>query len=368
MDAINKDLSLDDGTTLRYLKKDKKYFLNQSTLLYGQTNSGKSVLIDEIMYLCKDFIPNVFVICKTVVTTTSSPYYRKIPSNCIKSDVTVEWLTEFMETQKGRAALYLTANDMTILGQVFDKIKTPTDDMNKNSILQLSNSRIQNIMRNNTLDFGQKSSQKTEIEDICNEYLKKLYKDCIRKNKIRLESFTNLTMGEICCIKNLDFNPNILLILDDCATHLKKWVKASPTLKDIFYYGRHIFVTLIIAAQDDKELDSELRKNAIISVFTTSQASNANFDRSSNSYSKDIKKRAVVCSNKVFNSSEKARNHKKLVYHSKSDNDNFYYTIANIYPPFRMGCQSIWDLDDNINKLNSEITNDSAFFKIYYNQ
>ena len=54
-----------------------------------------------------------------------------------------------------------------------------------------------------------------------------------------------------------DFNPNIMLILDDCASQFKKWYKKSSIIKQIFYEGRWRFFTTVITAQDDKEIDSD---------------------------------------------------------------------------------------------------------------
>ena len=365
---MEKDLLLSDGSFLRYLKKDYKFYLNQTTLLFGQTASGKSTIINDIMYMCKDYIPNIFVICLSVVTVSSSDYYNKIPTNCIKSTVTKEWLEDLMRIQKGRASIYKTASDRATQKRVFDKIATSNEFALENDILNKSNSFINIINNNSKLDFAQKKEQISEIEDIRNKHLKELYKTHIRKNKIRLETRNDLTKEEICCVKNLDFNPNLMLILDDCASSFKKWVKESTIIKEMFYMGRHSFITLIISSQDDKEIESELRKNAIITIFTTSQAANANFCRASNSYSKLIKQRADLCTNRVFNN-QSNRNHKKLVYHSKSHQDNFYYTIADLYPQFRMGCNSIWELDKGISELNKESNADeSHFFTQYYDK
>jgi hypothetical protein len=365
---MDKDLILDDGTTLKFLKKDPKFFLNQTTLLFGQTASGKSCLIDEIMYLCKDYIPNIFVICLSVVTISSSAYYNKIPTNCIKSTVNKEWLEDLMRIQKGRAAIYKTANDPSTLKLVFDKVKSSNEIALENDILNKSASFINTINTSAKLDFAQKKEKTTEVEDIRDRHLKELYKTYIRKHKISLENKSNLSKEEICCVKNIDFNPNLMLILDDCASSFKKWVKESTIIKEMFYMGRHSFITLIISSQDDKEIDPELRKNAIITIFTTSQAANTNFDRASNSYSKYIKKRSEACTNRVFNN-QNTKNFKKLIYHSKSFQDHFYYTIADLYPPFKMGCNSIWELDKGISELNKDSNDDeNQFFSQYYNK
>ena len=62
--TTNKDLVLADGSKLKWFKKDYKYFLNKTTLIYGRTQSGKSTIVEECLYLCKDYLTAVFVICQ----------------------------------------------------------------------------------------------------------------------------------------------------------------------------------------------------------------------------------------------------------------------------------------------------------------
>ena len=40
-----------------------------------------------------------------------------------------------------------------------------------------------------------------------------------------------LPKKEKCALMYLDFNPNILLILDDCASKFKKWYKKTNVIK-----------------------------------------------------------------------------------------------------------------------------------------
>lgn len=366
---MNKDLPLPDGTNLAWFDKDYNRFLNKTTLIYGATQSGKSTIIDEIMYLCGPYISTVFVICQSSLTVSSSPYNGKIPDNCIKSNVTKEWLEEFMENQKGRAAIYKTANDMITLKSVYNKIKTSDTDRIINTILSSTEGRINQTNSNIKLNFAQKKEHIESINNIKNTELTKWYKKFIRNKKPSLEQFTNLSMDEKCCINYLDFNANVLLILDDCAASFKKWTKESNIIGEIFYNGRHSFITQIISAQDDKLIDSELRKNALATIFTTPQAATANFTRASNSYSKDTKKKAEICIKAIFeNRHQSVRNYKKLVYiNSMSITDPFAYTIAEIYEHFRIGCNALWALDGKINDLNKDSCGTNEFFNKYHN-
>lgn len=368
MKEQSKDLLLEDGSTLKWFKRSHENFLNKTTLIYGRTNSGKSTIIDEIMFLCKEYIVGIFVICQSSVTPTSSPYYKKIPTNCIKTGVTKEWLESIMEIQKGRAAIFKTANDINVLKKVCKKLQNPSVKQNEFLIISETEKCIQSIKSNNKLDFAAKKEQITHVESIRDINLINVYKNAIRKYNVTLESRTDLLEDEICCIKFIDFNPNLMIVYDDCAAMFKKWVKDSTIIKEMFYNGRHYFITQIIGLQDDKEADSELRKNALVSIFTTAQASTGNFSRASNSYSPSEKTRSSQCIKRIFNSDTQSmtKNYKKLVYLQQS-NDPFAYMIANLYDDFRMGCDALWEIDDKINEKSGIRGSDNVFFSKYSN-
>lgn len=367
MEKTNKDLSLEDGTNLKWFNNDYNCFLNKTSIIYGRTQSGKSTIIDEIMFLLKDYIAIPFVICQSSITISSSPYFGKLPNNCIKSGVTKEWLENFMEMQKGKAAIYKTANDIKTLKNLFNKIKTSESGEAEAAIQQYGERYVRNISANVRLDFGQKRDQITNINNIQELHLVTLYKKSIRKNKFTLENNSTLAPDERCCVNYLDFNPNTMLIFDDCAASFKKWVKESTSIKEMFYNGRHYYITQIISSQDDKELESELRKNALVSIFTTQQAATANFERKSNSYSKSEIKRAELCARRVFSTSDNlAKNYKKLVYLQNGDINPFCYTIATIHDNFRIGCDAVWDLDTKILELKQNDNSNNAFFNKFY--
>ena len=63
--------------------------LHKTTLVFGSSGSGKTTIMEEILYLLKNHIPNYLVICSI---TTSQPYLKKLPAMCVKEDFTKELL------------------------------------------------------------------------------------------------------------------------------------------------------------------------------------------------------------------------------------------------------------------------------------
>lgn len=360
----DKSLFLSDRTKLRYFLKSYKWFLNRTTIAYGRTNSGKSTIIEEIMYLCKEYIPTVFVIAPT--NASNGTYTNKIPSQCIRKKLEVEWLDKFLSRQKQSSDAYNNANKLEILKRLFDRISDETSQNLELTIAKKSKNSIIFIEESN-MDFPQKKNQRAQILEDRDNMLRKLYKTTIRFNKVNLEQMSDINKAEKAALSFLDFNPNVMLILDDCASTFKKLYKKSSAMKEIFYEGRHYNITTIISAQDDKEIDSELRKNTTISIFTSSQAATSNFERAANGYAKHEKTRAKCCIETVFKQDENdIKHYQKLVY-VQGEADPFRYTIADIYDDFRMGSIPMWEFSDKLKSRGDTLSKNNVLIDKYAN-
>ena len=113
-------IHLPDKSKLHWLKKSYKNFLGRTTLLYGRTKSGKSVLIEEIMYLCKDFIPTVFVISPT--NAANGTYTGKVPGKCIKKELSPEFIESLLTRQKNVSEMCNIAKELPVLKSLFDLV------------------------------------------------------------------------------------------------------------------------------------------------------------------------------------------------------------------------------------------------------
>lgn len=358
----DRSLFLSDRTKLRWLTKSHTDYLNKTTIIYGRTNSGKSTIIEEIMFLCKDFIPTVFVVAPT--NSSNNAYTDKIPSQFILKELDVDWLDKFLTRQKNSAGAYINANKIDILKDLFNRISDDTATALEISIAKKAHNSML-MIDESSMEFIEKKKQKAQILVDRDEMLRKLYKTSIRHNKVALEQKSDLRKSEKAALSFLDFNPNVLLILDDCASKFKKMYKKSSAIKEIFYEGRHYFITLIISSQDDKEIDSELRKNTTISIFTTAQSATSNFERSSNGYPKHEKLRAKLCTETVFKQDDNdIRHYQKLVY-IQNQSDPFRYTIADVRDDFRMGSKPMWEYSDKIKSKQDSLNKDNPLFDKY---
>jgi hypothetical protein len=363
----NKCLLLEDGTKLKYLQKKYNYFLNQTILIYGVRNSGKTTLIDEIMYLCRNHIVFPFVISQT---TETGAFAGKVPINCIKNDITKEWIEQFLIKQRGRAKIYNEVNKLKNLKSLFDKIKSDHCSNLERTINDGAERCIDNIKNNPKLNFPKKKERINAAEKIRTEKLFELYRNNIRSHRLQLEKISStLNKIEKLCLVYLDFKPHVMMIFDDCASDIKKWCSESTTIQKIFYNGRHYYITMIITTQDDKKVDPGLRKNSTVSIFTDQQTANGNIERGANNYTKYQKKRAELCIKEIFRDTGMGENHKKLVYLQTNSEDPFFYALADTYDDFTIGCPGVWKLDEKIEEAKGgENNNDeSSFFDQYFN-
>ena len=173
----SKTIYTDSGIPIPWLEKDVDNYLDKTTLIFGGSGSGKTTIIEEILYLCKSYIPNYIVI---VPKTSDKVYRKKLPARCIKDDITKKQLQKIWDRQFNFAQLYNVANDPANLESLFNKIYDRPSIVMVKAITQRANDLISNIENNHALDFGQKNSQKSAIEDLRNKKLKTLYKKTIR--------------------------------------------------------------------------------------------------------------------------------------------------------------------------------------------
>jgi hypothetical protein len=363
-----KYLILRDGSKLGWLEKDYNYYLRKCTLIFGSSGTGKSTIIDEIMFLLKPHIPLCFVIAPT--NMSNQAYTGKVPKKFIKDgrdlNKLVEWLEKFVTRQKHTAQLYMTANNLKNLQSLFDKVSdAPAKELEKSIIRKAEDSLIF-IDDSGAMNFAQKKAQKSTVKTERDRMLRKVYKTSIRYHKIALEGLKTLSKVERVALTFLDINPHVLLVLDDCASKFKKLYKMTTAIKEIFYEGRQYFISTLISSQDDKEIDSELRKNSMVNIFTTAQIATSAFERASNGYPKHVKERSKVAIETVFKQDpSKPKHYQKLAY-IQNLQDPFRWFMADMYDDFRICSDSCWDLEDKIGeKAGYEDEENNPFFDKY---
>lgn len=362
----NTSIFSEDGTEIPLFSKDYTYFLNKSIILYGSSGSGKSMIMRDILYILKDHIPNILVIAPT--NHLNNSFDDIIPPQLIFPDVTEELIQNIFKRQKTVVKLYNMVNDYQRLENIYNKLAQPSDNSIKYKIINSYSTIKHKYQENRDLNHVEKKIKLKELDDLHKKSLTEFYKRVI--NRYRQMIITNSNIHnkfddiEFKIIKCININPNFLLILDDCAYNANIWGKYNE-IKEIFMNGRHHKITFMISFQDDKLLDSGLRKNAFINIFTTEIVCNAFFQRSANNFTKQEKNKMTKLALSIFNDPKyKEKNYKKLVY-IKDKNPNVYYILADYIDDFKFGSDYLHSLcdrvkrksDSNEESFNNEINN-----------
>jgi energy-coupling factor transporter ATP-binding protein EcfA2 len=331
-----------------------KLFLDKSTILYGESSSGKSTIIVAMLKELQPYAEQIIVISPS---DRSNRTYSSgiVPLPCIHYKITEKLLNDIWERQEALGAVYSRANEIAVLKRLFDRLNL--EHVNKIiSDVQKRQKEYENEIRNQFLDESTCIAKTEEMEKDFKKLTALIYKRYINENSARLMRM-QLTEAEAFSLKYLNLNPRMILIFDDCSAQLKAF-KSHRVIQDLFYQGRHTFITPIIACHSDKNLDSELRKNAFVNIFTQEKSAHAYFHRGTNDFDKEDKKEADKCCKIAFSHTAKFQ---KLVW-IRLEN-RFYKFTAKLHPKFQFGSPIINEFCKMIQNDGVSISSENRFLQ-----
>lgn len=341
-----------DGHQIPPLELTASMLTEKTVVLYGPSQSGKTVIIKHCMKLLSSAIEQCLVIAPTepanqsykgIVDAPFIHYQLALPgSKCKKAgDNELEFLQAIWDRQEIMAGIYNRANDPEVLARLFARLPRDQREDGRRVIAAVSEKR-KKVLAQISLRGGEESSREStrkEIDDKYRRLLVLLYKRYIEPNYAQLRTLSNLSDDEKWCLDYLSFNPRILLNFDDCAAALKP-VLGKEIFRKLYYQNRHSFITAIMAFQDDTDLNTNLRRNAFVSIFTTPQVANSYFERRTNQFSKEERKFAEAIIPEIF-----SKGHRKMAYIREDPTRQHFYYIEVPYPkPFRFGSEAFHEL------------------------
>ena len=376
---INKDDSIkilfkqkdatDEEIVIRKFPNDINSIMNKSVILYGPSGSGKTRIIRDFMHTTKLCYPLVFAFVPT--NAQKHDYDSLIPKPLVFESFDLKNIKEIYTRQKSTTEVYNNANNLKILNSLFLRIATPKDKIFHKKLLFFKDHAITKSEQKNQ-SLADKKSKYDEIEEIFKNKLIHFYKQVINPNVRKLQAM-DLSEKEKYALTFRNLNPRILILFDDAFTEVMDLIRKGKkqkdeTIKNFFYKGRWANITHWYGFQDEKGLDSEIRKNVFINVFTDKQVAMSYFTRPANSFTCLEKKKAEAVINAVF-SEENIPQHYKLVY-SRSDKNKFYYIIANEYVDndIQMCSKSVRDFCKKIGKVEDNFDTNNPFFAAFKNQ
>lgn len=337
--------------------------LDRTTLLYGESNTGKSTIICDILKKIQPFADMIIVFCPT--DNTNRTYSGEeggigiVPKPLINNFPTEEKLNNIIQRQEVFVALHKRAQSPIILESLFNRLNLVKI---KEQINAAKLKRAEALNKLSSIkDPSDKQEKESKIEELYKAFFTSTYKRYITKFQSQLSQM-NLTDDERHTLKYMNFNPRTVVIFDDCAANFQslKTKTGKSLLNKIFYQGRHISLTVLVSLQDDKDMSSELRKNAFISIYTSQAVAMSYFNKTSNAISPEIKKQVNIWCKDIFRVKE---DNVKLMY--SREHNKFYKFKATKHPPFKFLRGPILELMEKIEKKGTVVDQNNKFFELF---
>lgn len=307
-------------------------FIDQMTILYGESKTGKSTIIIDILHHLNNHVDQIIVYAPT---DRSNDTYQSgvVPMPCIHYEVNVKTLEDLYERQEALTLVYKRANAPHVIDGLIARI----NDSRINKVLSdLSAARDKAVSEICKTTEGIIAEQQiAALTDRHNRYVASFKKALIERHKAKLLIGAN--DDERHAIKYLHLNPRIVVIFDDCTEQLDK-IKREPIMQKFAYQGRHQFITTIIAIHTDKNLDPAFKKNAMNCIYTEESCMMAYIDRPSNSFGKEARRAAFEAIKSAFTPLAKFQ---KLIW--VREEKKYYRFTAQKHPNFSFGSPLLWE-------------------------
>lgn len=331
---------------LPFFDIDTDRFFNQTTVIYGAPKTGKSTIIDAILYSLQDLIPNIIIISPTDLVNCA--YSKRVPLGCVHVTITKQLLQKIIKRQQECMRIHEIINRLDHLKNMFNKMNVD-NKLKKYSqdIVRIARGRT-SIIENSRMEWPSIQAQKKKIFDARDNTLRQIYKSGIRNSPYPK---SRLSVLDRYIVKYLDLNPYMMLVMDDCASQLKTLSKCAELLQ-LFTLVRHLGISVIIAAHNDTNLVPGLRNSAFTSIFTDEESVGVFFGRGSSTsgISREKKKQAIETAELLFRDDVHGHNYKKLVFtkHKLQTGQNqwsqFHYAYVTIHDKFKICSRHLWDL------------------------
>lgn len=315
------------------LKSD--LLLDKSIAIYGGSASGKTTLIRHILFLLSDHIDTAIVYCPSDMTNKSYSGDGLIPPVFIHEKIEPKDLKDIFERQQAITETCEPANDIHKLRALYCKIRSSEVD---NTIENLQK-KLEEHSKNPSLPAETKENLRADTE----KFIKAIYKHHLSNNLAKIEQVA--TPAERNILKDLNTNPRLLLIFDDCTEQLMKVCGNSRSTKngateagELFYRGRHCNITIVLAVHSEATLAPDFRKNIHLNIFCDRANASTFFTRANSGFGTEIKNTAALAIGETFE-----KKHHKLLY--IKEKNAFHAIIASLHPEkFQFGSKEYHEL------------------------
>jgi len=336
--------------------------LNQMILFYGPSKTGKSFAMRSFLKKIQPYISFAMVVSPTEPSNKS--YMGIVPDPFIHYDMTERTLAllEIMwERQEAIVGLYNLAHDTPHLLAIYKHCRTDESDKQLKTVLATRARVLKHLPKHN----HKQRERRDRIKQQTDKLLISIYRKQIDRSREQLKS-APLTTQQWAIINNLHINPNMVLILDDCAAELKKFMN-HDIIRKLAYQARHNHITTYIAAQDDTDIGASFRRNAHLSLFTTRGTMSMFTKRPTNGLDPKTRRLADEINNEIFGRAnvDKEFEFVRMVY-DRTPADGAYFKYLNEDPPskFRLGGSSVWEYSGAVSVSDHSVNTNNRFYDV----
>jgi hypothetical protein len=346
------ELVTESGRVVPALRLTKRDIMDRTFMLYGPSNSGKTMITKHLLDQLKGEVDQVVVVSPTEKSNQS--YANYVPQPLIHYEFSAP------DPKNPRKRLTGTKGAEVFLQTIWDRQQMLLDTYNRanDSAVLLS------LYGRTGAELRAEAGPILEgIQALRAKSEKALQKKCQDKGELtkRLDE-AKFTTAEQWSLSYLDLKPGLVLVLDDCAADIKSIFK-KPEMRRYFYQNRHYKVTVIMSFQDDTDLDANLRKNAFYSIFCTDVVCQSYFTRTANGFAREVKKEVEEITPLIYDA-KGGHKYRKLVFvRDDPKGVKFYHFTAPQPKEQFFGSPAVLELCHAMKSPDSHLNSENPFYR-----
>lgn len=350
---------------LSFINLETDDLLKKSIALYGQSGSGKSVMLTHLLSKLKCI---ECAICWNPGEDQNETFKGIIPRPAVHTDIDENCIRKILERQDMLSTMYVKSRDIETLRLVILKMGLHKE---KQQIQQIEHIRDKVISKiKSRYPQHEQQSKIGTLNKKCNEILIKAMKNMISKNTDKAKSiYKSLNESERICVKYAKMKPpHLLMAFDDCGAIFNNF-KNSDWFKKIFKEGRHKHITSIWLCQGVNDLPADWRRGIFVNIFCGSESIIPFMENKGNGFTPKQKKQAFSLIEIVYelddpNRKPEDKKHHKLVYiRDDPKGKSMYYTKAEMHSTFEFGGKQYQSYLKRITKSDGDMDKNNTFYQ-----
>lgn len=319
--------------------------LDQTTIIFGRTNSGKTVLTSAILKHLSQYIPKFF----GILGIPEKNIIAKMIPNCYFSDdfdvpaareqfekrpkkkhedapqlidlLNAFWYQqELLSKEFAENKAKIQANSGK-LRKKFINCLPPKIKMDYNNKIHLINTKLKECLKN-----CKNEEARNELKKTAGEYMIDYAENLIIKQSSKILRHPDINSKEKEILKWINSNTRLCIIFDDVLELINE-IKKEKVMTQLATKGRHRGITTLMLVQEDTLLENTQRKNAHVLIFCDKSSLSTVTSRQGFGFTKKDRERLDYFAEEIFDKKSYGK-YAKLMYAKFDEEGEFYYVLT----------------------------------------